>query len=783
MSRLSPHAVRLLVIITACITILTACSLPGTSPQAPAATGPTAAPAAPATTAPAETARPTSVAVELDAELRVDQGGFRLEYPESWYTRELNGAAWAISPSQAALEAETISNDMVILVDSTPLEAIAEQHDVEVIANPQTFFDFISVEPQNAGFSLSDTTTVTVGGHEGKAADLEAPGGAGRLIVVLTSERAVRILGQATPDTWQAQREVFQSIVESVRFFPPPLTPTPTPENMVQQPLRTLGGSDEVVLRLGGNTGPPRGRFVAARGLTSGDDRTIYLAESSRGVWHFAANGDLIGTIGEEELLDAYDVAFHPDGDLFVADYGRNAIAQFDEDGTLVRRWGETGDAPEQFGLSSPQRLAIGPDGSIYALDSRVGEDGSSVTSSVVRFNSADGSFVDRVALPEGLNPADLAVDDEGNIFLAETFNKAVIKLDGTGQELARFGADITPEGIAASAIDLDAAGNIYVATWDAGVLKFAPGGTLLARSGAVAEPNTTPEIGEFSLPNGIAVTRRNIVWVSDNSGEYSALTVLRLATDAQAQATAAARATANATPIPEEALQRQWASEATASSAYEGYEAENATGAPDVEGCRDSQRAWASAAPDSLEELELRFADPVLATQVNIHQNHQPGFITNVELLDERGNATSVYTSTGELQEECPNVLEVSFERTARPIVGVRLTIDQRSGANWNEIDAVELVGLPAADAAPADADAEDADADADEVPADEDEAPADEEEQPDAEATPATEGEAPADEEEQPADEGEAPAEEATPTAEEEAPADEDEAPADDE
>ncbi len=745
MSRLSHHAVRLLVVTITCLTILTACSFPGIPAQS--VTGPTSAAVAPATVAPtAETAEPTSVTVQLDAELQVDQGGFRLKYPDDWHTRALAGSAWAISPSQSALEAETISDNMVVLIDSTPLEAIAEQHDAEVIANPRTFFDFISVEPQNAGFSLGDITTVTVGGHEGKAADLAAAGGAGRLIVVLTPERAVRILGQATPDAWQAQREVFQSIVESVRFFPPPLTPTPTPEDMVQQPLRTMGGSDEVVLRLGGNTGPPRGRFVAARGLTAGEQRTIYLAESSRGVWHFAANGDLISTIGEDELLDAYDVAFHPDGDIFVADYGRNAIAQFDSDGTLVRRWGETGDAPEQFGLSSPQRLAIDPDGSIYALDNRVEEDGSSITSSVVRFNSADGSFVDRIALPEGLNPADLAVDEEGNIFLADTFNKAVIKIDETGQEVARFGTEVTPDGIAASAIDLDDDGNIYVATWDSGILKFAPDGTVLAQGGSVAEADTTPEIGEFSLPNGIAVTPRDIVWVSDNSGEYSALTALRMTTDAEAQATADARATANATPIPEEALKRQWASEATASSAYEGYEAENATGAPDVEGCRDSQRAWASAAPDSLEELELRFADPVFATQVNIHQNHQPGFITNVELLDTRGNATSVYTSTAELQEECPNVLEVSFERTERQIVGVRLTIDQRSGANWNEIDAVELVGLPIEDTA-----------------ADEAEEPADEAEEP------ADEAEEPADEAEEPADERE----DATPTAEAEQPA----------
>jgi hypothetical protein len=54
------------------------------------------------------------------------------------------------------------------------------------------------------------------------------------------------------------------------------------------------------------------------------------------------------------------------------------------------------------------------------------------------------------------------------------------------------------------------------------------------------------------------------------------------------------------------------------------------------------------------------------------------------------------VYTHAPALSDTCPLVLPISVEQTLSRIVKVRITVDQRSGTNWSEIDAVELVGLP---------------------------------------------------------------------------------------
>lgn len=663
--------------------LLAACGLPGAPAPAPS----------PVATVPP----PSPTPIRLDATLRLEEAGVELRYPDGWATRVVSSTA-TLAPSVGTLAGVAPGDELLVTLDATPLEVLATRFGPGAVENPESFFEVSSSAAQEAGYLLSATRAISVDGYPGLSADLSAAGGAGRLTVLIGPDTAVRMLGQAAPGAWAASgAELYAAILASVRFFPP-LTATPAAGQRAEQPPILSSGPAGFVLRLGGSDGPPRGRFVSARGMTTAPDGTLYLAESSEGVWVFAPDGALIGTFGGEELLDAYDVARAPDGDLFVADYGRNAIARFRADGTFVGRWGGPGNAPEQFGFSSPQRIALGPDGSVYALDTRLGPESGRVVSSVARFDP-EGGLRERIALPADLAPADLVVDGAGFVYLADSFSGVVVKLDPRGAEVARFGDPAARESFAGGAIDLDEQGNIYVATYAAGVLKLAPSGLVIARGGGAVAPGKIPAPGEFSLPNGIAVGPGGVVWVSDNSGEYSAVTALRLSTDEAAVATALAQP-ATGTPgvaLPGENLLRQWAGEARASTFYApDYDPAGVTGPPDVEGCQDSPNAWAAAAPNTVETLEVRFATPVFAVGINVHQSYNPGFISKIELLDERGEARTVYTATPAPAETCPGVLSVTFAQTLTRIVGARLTVDQRAGATWAEIDAVELLGVP---------------------------------------------------------------------------------------
>ncbi len=634
---------------------------------------------------PPEPASPTPIT--LSETVSFAEVGVRLRLPAGWHSQMTDGVI-RITPDMTALTASVIDAP-VIMLDTTPLAALTARYG-SAAANPEAMFELASSVIQTDGFTIAPAQPVQLGAAQGIAAELSGPGSAGQLLVLVDDQRVVRILAQAAAPRWQVDRAIIERVLASLELLPLP-TPTPLPVETALQPQLVRTGPPGFVLRLGGRSGPPNSRFIAARGLAAAPDGTIYLAESGRGIWVFAPDGTLRATFGADELLDAYDVALGRDGDLFVADYGRNAITRLSRDGVFIQRWGGHGEAPDQFGLSAPQRIAVGPDGSVYALDARPGPDGMAV-SSIVRFRPT-GELIERIMLPPDLAPSDLVVDADGAIYLAESFAGSIIKLAPDGRVLARLGDPANPGQFAGPVIDLDRAGYLYLATYSGEIARLTPDGIVVARGGAPATPGSIPNPGEISLPNGIVAAPGGIVWVSDNSGEYSAISAFRLQTDAVALATALAL-TPEAAPVSE--LTQQWAVAATASDFYPpDYDPSGVVGPPDVEGCQDSPNAWAPATPGSRATLTVTFAEPLFATGIVVQQNHQPGSITQIELIDEQGGARTVYRAEPALASECPLALTIAFDQTLTRIVNARITLDQPDGV-WSEIDAVALIGVP---------------------------------------------------------------------------------------
>ncbi len=693
----------LLSIILIFVLSLAGCSIPSLPPLPAESEQPTNAPTpddAASEPTPEEAVSPTPIT--LDGTLELKEAGFSIQYPQNWATQHTS-TTLALASSEHALTSPSLGTDLVIQVDSTPLVQVTGRYTYELESDIQAIFDISSEVPQEAGYALSATEPITVDGKHGLQADLTSDGGAGRLIVMIAPPNVIRLLGQSEASPWKTYETAFESIVASMHFVEPPEpmpTSTPTPSTgSATQPLIINTGPPGFLLRLGGTEGPPDGRFVSTRGLEAGPDGTVYVAENAHGIWKFQPDGTLLATFGKQNdvLLDAYDVDLGPQGDVFVADYGSNTIAHFKPDGTIIKQWGEVGTAEDQFGLQSPQRIAVGADRSVYALDSQVDPNTQNTNSSILRFNGNDGSFIQRISLPSGSAPNDLAVDPAGNIYLAEPTNRSILKIDSAGTILGTFGQNINPEGFTAGAIDVDSQGNIYVATWSEGILKLSPTGELLERGGIAATEGIIPTPGQFRLPNGIAAAPGNVVWVSDNDGEYSAITALRIGAHAETSVSTTSYETRPTMPLTDTGMLSQWATSATASSSYgDDYAPDGATGPPDVNGCEDSPNAWAPATPDTLETLELTYDTPVFAKQVNIYQNHQPGFVTQIALLGENDSAITVYTGTARLESTCPHVTQVTFEAPVFRVVGVKLTIDQRRDANWSEIDAVELIGMP---------------------------------------------------------------------------------------
>jgi hypothetical protein len=154
----------------------------------------------------------------------------------------------------------------------------------------------------------------------------------------------------------------------------------------------------------------------------------------------------------------------------------------------------------------------------------------------------------------------------------------------------------------------------------------------------------------------------------------------------------------ATPTQPPVAGVVRQWATGGVASSSYSDpdWGAQQATGAPNVTGCVDDQRAWASETAEGVDWLELTFATAVVPTEINIHENISPGFINKVEVKDQAGLYYTVWQGTPGAVEQCPRVFTVSVSGVSARVNTVRISLDQRNGGDWDEIDAVELVGQP---------------------------------------------------------------------------------------
>ncbi len=159
---------------------------------------------------------------------------------------------------------------------------------------------------------------------------------------------------------------------------------------------------------------------------------------------------------------------------------------------------------------------------------------------------------------------------------------------------------------------------------------------------------------------------------------------------------------------IPEEPAQmadngdgflHQWASYARASSEYgsEDWSAMQATGEPDVFECKDSVQAWASVGANTKEWIELTYDVPVMPTEINIYMNYNPSQVVEVQIITTEGDAYTTTTTKPEIVPYCPDTYSISLELEKQLLVNkVKIFIDQSIlGIGWNEIDAVELVGI----------------------------------------------------------------------------------------
>ena len=211
-------------------------------------------------------------------------------------------------------------------------------------------------------------------------------------------------------------------------------------------------------------------------------------------------------------------IAVDPRGPVYVADPGRERILRLWGDGTFLSELG----GPAAAGgarLSAAGAVAVAPaSGRLYLADSghnRVLEyspEGSLLAS----WGAAGGNGSAGTGPGEFNDPASVAVDRTGSVYVADRRNNRVVELRADGSPLRAWGSRGSSDGhfFSPNGIALDGAGDVYVL--DGGnnrVQVFDSGGRFRAKWGVRGTG-----LGEFSQPAAIALDCAGDAYVADTN-------------------------------------------------------------------------------------------------------------------------------------------------------------------------------------------------------------------------------------------------------------------------
>jgi sugar lactone lactonase YvrE len=326
------------------------------------------------------------------------------------------------------------------------------------------------------------------------------------------------------------------------------MLPQPTPSSKAQRSARrrgsvaaasvlaavTLAGS----IAIGGNT---------PAAAAAGDIATL-AGTGVSGLGNGAFGGDG-GPATDARLWAVRDIAIDNAGNLFIADGGNHRVRKVDTNGVITTVAGtgvpgSTGDGGPATAatLFYPSSLAIGAGGTLYIADGgnnrvrKVTPDGviSAVAGTGAWGFSGDGGPATAAQLYQ---PQGLALDEVGNLYIADTSNERVRKVTPNGVittvagngNLATFSGDGGPATAAGlwspNSVAVDRAGNLFIAdTYNRRIRKVARDGviTTVAGNGVVGFSGDGGPATSAALryPHGIAVDGDGTIYIADTNND-----------------------------------------------------------------------------------------------------------------------------------------------------------------------------------------------------------------------------------------------------------------------
>ncbi|MBS1532346.1 MAG: SMP-30/gluconolactonase/LRE family protein [Bacteroidetes bacterium] len=297
--------------------------------------------------------------------------------------------------------------------------------------------------------------------------------------------------------------------------------------------------------------------FSNLMGLAVDSNGNVFVADSRNNlirkisadgmVTTFAGNGQQGSADGKAATASFFfpiGVAAGPDGSVYVADSHNSLIRKISPQGVVATVAGAltpaTKDHPDSLRrLDNPYGVVVAKDGTVYFTDWE---------RNVIRKISPDGNMSIIAGNPnddpgakdgKGLSasfflPQGIAIDDKGNLYIADTYNNLIRKMDSQGMVSTiagnppvkgkRNAGHKDGKGSAASfnhpcGIAVDKKGVVYVA--DVGnneIRKITPDGivTTLAGTRSPGAQNGDLAHASFYRPYGVAVDKKGDLYIAD---------------------------------------------------------------------------------------------------------------------------------------------------------------------------------------------------------------------------------------------------------------------------
>jgi streptogramin lyase len=269
-------------------------------------------------------------------------------------------------------------------------------------------------------------------------------------------------------------------------------------------------------------------RFNQPGGLAVDASGNLYVADQGNNALRKITPQGQVSTLVASGGFPSTWLAIDPAGQIYLTDSDNNSIKMVAPPGPVQRFAGSSacdgGDgAAASASFCKPSGIALDKAGNVYVSDMsndlvrKITPAG--VVSTVAGAKGVCGSDDGPAASARFCEPHALAVDDQGNLFVADTKNSTIRKISATGQVTTVAGSPgqcdaVDGSGAAArfcqpQGLALDNAGNLYVTdTFNYTVRKITPAGAVTTVAGRAGWSDTVlgPLPGGLSSPMGIVV-------------------------------------------------------------------------------------------------------------------------------------------------------------------------------------------------------------------------------------------------------------------------------------